>query len=104
MFRNQKVEELVRHLAAEYLSRESNRTSLITVTNVRLNDNSTKATILISVLPEEREKEAVEFAKRNRNEFRSFLMERVRMRSIPQIDFEIDRGEKNRQKLDTLAT
>lgn len=104
MYRNAKVEEIVRQLAAEFLSRESNRTSLITVTNVRLNDNSTKATILLSVLPEEREEGAVEFANRNRNEFRSFLMKRVRMRSIPIIEFAIDRGEKNRQKLDTLAT
>lgn len=103
-FREQKVEELVRHLAAEFLSRESNRTSLITVTHVRLNDAYTKAVVLITVLPEDKEEEALEFARRKRSELRDYIKEHARMRTIPQVDVAIDRGEKNRALLDSLAT
>lgn len=102
-FHHIRINDTIKHLAAEYLQRESNRTSLITVTSVDLYDHDSKATILITVLPEDKERVVLEFARRHRPEFRDFLKEKARLRVIPFIDFEIDLGEKNRQRIDELT-
>lgn len=103
MYKDQKIEELIAHLAAEFFSRESNRTSLITVTRAAISDKLTTATILFTVLPESKEHEALEFMKRNATEFRDYLKEHSKMRKLPFINFEIDVGEKNRQRIDIIS-
>ncbi len=94
--------EIVKHLAAEYLSRESNRTSLITVTNIDMSRDMSKAVILITVYPEEMSKGALDFVKRKRSDFRDYVKQNSKLRRIPRFDFEIDLGEKNRQHIDDL--
>jgi ribosome-binding factor A len=91
------------HLAAEFLQHEANRSSLITVTGIRHTDRFTKATILLSVFPEDKQEEALDFAKRKRTEFKEFIKNHAKMRAIPFVDFEIDLGEKNRQRIEELS-
>jgi 3-deoxy-D-arabino-heptulosonate 7-phosphate (DAHP) synthase len=67
--KDQKIEELLKHLAAEFLQRESNRQSLVTVTGIELYDKRTKANILITVFPEAKQEAALDFARRKRSEF-----------------------------------
>ena len=95
--------DLIKEAAAAFMQRESNYTSLITVTDVMLQDRGRAATIFFTVLPPEKEKGALDFAKRKRAEFREFFKEKARMRALPFFDFEIDMGEKNRQKIDEIA-
>lgn len=80
----------------------SNGTSLLTVTNVELTPDGKRATIFFTVFPAEYEKTALEFAKRKRSEFKEFLKDNSKLGRIPLLDFEIDTGEKNRQKIDNL--
>jgi len=101
--KQEKIREIIKNSAAKFLERESSGASLITVTDTKLGDRGTKATIFFTVLPEDKQEAALEFAKRNRVEFRNFLMTQVRMMRIPFIDFEIDYGEKHRQKIDEIA-
>ena|SRR3989344_7604493 len=98
-----KLESAVGELAAEFLERESDRTSLITVTNTRLSDDLRRATVLISVFPEAQEEVALNFARRHGATLQEFLRKKLRARGIPFIDFALDRGEKNRQRLDELS-
>ena len=100
--RQQKMANLIKELGAEFLSRESNRASLITVTNCTISPDLKNATIFITVLPENKENAALGFAKRRRQEFRDHLKKTMQVKVIPFIDIEIDRGEKNRQKIDEL--
>lgn len=102
-YRNEKLREAIRETAAEFIERESNGLSLVTVTDVSVSDRGNQATIFFTVLPVEKEKAALDFTKRKRAEFRDFFKSRVRMRSLPFFDFEIDKGEKNRQKIDEIA-
>ena len=97
------MEEALRTVAAEFLVREAGPQSLITVTRVLLNDDGSQGHILITVLPDSREEEALNFANRQRREFRAFFEKRVRGMRLPHIEFVIDRGEKNRQRLDELS-
>ena len=102
-YHEQKLTELLKQKAAEFLSHNSNRTSLITVTNAVVSDDGKTATIFVSVFPVEKEETALDFMKRNRPEFKQFLKDEARLRIIPFVDFKIDVGEKNRQKIDDLS-
>ena len=93
---------MIKERTAEYLNRENNGASLITVTSANCSPDLKKATIFITVLPEDKEETALLFAKRKRPEIRDYLKEHMLTKVVPFIDIEIDRGEKNRQKIDEL--
>jgi len=100
--RQMKVANLIKEKTAEFLMRENNNTSLITVTGATTSPDLKKATIFITVLPVDKEKTALLFAKRKRPEIRNFLKKHMMTKVIPFVEIEIDRGEKNRQKIDEL--
>ncbi len=100
--RNDRMANLIKELAASFLGRENNKTSLITVTSATCSPDLKRATIYITVLPETKEQNALEFAKRKRPELREFLKKNMTTKIIPFIDIMIDLGEKNRQKIDEL--
>jgi ribosome-binding factor A len=102
-FKAQKTEELIKHLAAEFLQRESNHISLITVTAVTLHNKFTKATIFVTVYPDHKQPEALDFINRKRTEFREYLKERSRLMKLPQVEFALDLGEMNRQRIEELS-
>ena len=101
--RDERLQEALREVAAEFLSREANRNTLITVTRTILSEDGKRADIMITVLPDTAEAEALSFANRNRTELRNFFKKRVRGVLPPDITFAIDMGEKNRQRLDELS-
>jgi ribosome-binding factor A len=103
MDRDEKLKELIREVAAEFMQRESNYTSMITITNVAVGDRGRNATIYFTVLPEDKEEGALGLAKRKRAEFRDFFAKKARMGTLPFFDFEIDKGEKNRQQIDEIS-
>jgi len=100
--RQSKVKDLLKEMAAQFLQSESNYTSLITVTNADVSRDLKKATIFVTVFPEDSEKDALNFLKRKRRGFKEFVKSKARLRRIPFFDFEIDKGEKNRQLIDSL--
>ncbi|MFA6256995.1 MAG: ribosome-binding factor A [Candidatus Paceibacterota bacterium] len=100
--RNEKVANTIKELAAEFLGRENNNTSLITVTGATASPDLKRATVYITVLPNTKETEALAFTKRRRGDFREFLKKNLPIKTIPFLDFAIDLGEKNRQKIDEL--
>ena len=100
--RDERLIEILRDLAARYLLLHGNNSSLMTVTRVELTRDGKRATIFFTVFPDNFEKTALEFAKRKRSEFKEFIKENSKLGRIPLLDFEIDSGEKNRQKIDNL--
>src|SRR5882724_6256866 len=101
--RDEKLKDLIKKVAAEFMQRESNYTSIITITDVAVSDRGQRAIIFFTVLPDSKEKGALGFAKRSRAEFREFFASKARMRALPFFDFEIDMGEKNRQHIDEIS-
>jgi len=97
------IAETIAHRAADFLARESNRLSLITVTRAELTPDHRRATVFLSVLPERAEAQVLKFAKRARSDFRRYLMEHTALQRVPLVDFEIDYGEKNRRRVDVLT-
>lgn len=101
--RKDKLPELLKHLAAEFVERESNRSSLITITNTILSQNGQHIKILFTVLPETQEQAALDFLQRKKKEFFEFVDKNARVGRMPKIDFAIDVGEKNRQRIEFLS-
>ncbi len=103
-FKEIKLEEQIRQVAAEFVQRESNGASLITVTRVQMTNRLTKAVILFSVLPEDKQEEVLGFVQRKRKEFKEYVKKHARIGRIPLFEFAIDFGEKNRQRIDEIST
>ncbi|NCU28208.1 MAG: ribosome-binding factor A [Candidatus Moranbacteria bacterium] len=101
-FRNEKITNMIKELSALFIEKEAGNSSLITVTRVLLSDDAKRATILISVLPEDKENAAYGFIKRNLGELRKQISKTLKINPVPFLDIEIDKGEKNRQKIDEL--
>lgn len=101
--RNQKAASFLLELAAGYIAREAGRTTLITPMRVDLSPDRKNATILVSVFPDEQSEHALLFLARHRDEFREYIKEHGRFGVLPFIKFEIDYGEKNRQRLDEIS-
>jgi len=101
--KQEKIRENIKNITAQFLEKESNGTSLITVTNTNVSKDLKKATIFITVLPNTSEKSALDFVRRQRSDLRHFIQSKLKMRIIPFLDFAIDEGEKNRQRIDELS-
>ncbi len=101
--KDNKLKEILRELAATYFSRESNRQSLITITDVEVINRGSRARILMTVLPVSKEEDAVNFAHRQLTEFREYVMKNSRIGHVPFFEVAIDVGEKNRQRIDELG-
>ncbi len=100
--KDEKYASLISRFAAEYFENESNGESLITITRVDILDKGRRAIVYFTTMPRESEKSALDFAKRRRIDFRRFVMSKKSFGFAPKIDFEIDEGEHNRQRIDEL--
>lgn len=103
-YRNEKITGMIKELSALYIEREGGNTSLITVTRVLLTPDNKHATIMVSVLPKEKENAAFGFIKRNLGDMRKYMSSKLKINPIPFLDVKIDEGEKNRQKIDELLS
>lgn len=100
--KHDKLRDAIRELAAEYFSRESNRTSLITITAVEISPKGNTARILITVMPENQEAAALDFMHRQLSDFKQYVFEHMRIGHVPFFEVAIDKGEKNRQRIDEI--
>jgi len=101
--RKLQVAETIAHRAADFLARESNRQSLVTVTRADVSPDLKRVIVFLSVMPESAEDSVLHFARRNRTDFREFLKDKARLHPLPTVDFQLDYGEKNRQRIDDLT-
>lgn len=101
--RQHKVAGELAHHAADFIARESNRTSLITVTHSNIAPDLKNVTIFVSVLPKEEQIDALAFLKRVRTDFHDYLKAKTVLRNVPTVDFALDIGEENRQRVDELT-
>lgn len=101
--REERALGLLKRTAAEFIEIESNKTALITVTRVEAPKDMKRATIYITVLPESKEEEALKFSRRRLSDLREYFKKKTRLRTIPFFAFEIDKGEKNRQRIDEIS-
>ena len=102
IIKDERMKERLRELAAEFLNRESTRSALLTVTNIEISQDRKRVTILLSVLPHDKEHGAVDFANRHRSEFIEYIKKHSKMHLLPHVTFAVDLGEHNRQRITEL--
>ena len=95
--------EHIAHLTAKFISRESNRTNLITITRAEINEKKTVCTIFFSVFPESDEANAQIFMKRAASGLREFLQREQGVFRVPHLEMQLDLGDKNRQRIEALS-
>ena len=100
MYHREKEESLLREITAGYFNLHTGTQSIITITRCELSRDSKYAKFFISVMPEDKEAEALNFAKRHRPEIREYIKDKARLKTLPHVDIEIDYGEKNRQRIE----
>ena len=100
--RQNRLIDLIRDLAAKFLEQESNRTSLISVTRVIMSKSGKDMNIHLSVFPSKNENQAYDFVSRKGTEFRKFVASNTKIKLLPRFVFTIDKGEKNRQRIEEL--
>jgi ribosome-binding factor A len=98
-----KISEEIQHHAADFFSREANRNTLITITRTDLAPNQKAIIVYFSVMPASEEQRALTFMQRKRNDFIIYLRRHTKIGILPKVEFEIDFGEKNRQRIDDLT-
>ena len=101
--RHDRMKSILIELIATFVREEANPNPLITVTNLSISSNYHDATVFFTTIPNEGEGDALVFLKRKGSELREYLKKHARLKHIPNIDFEIDRGERHRQHIDEVA-
>lgn len=102
--RQNKVAEQIAHLAGQFLAANMRAGgALVTVTRASIAPSLKDVTIFVSVLPKSREEEMLKSLKRLRTDFHDYLKDKTVLRDVPTVDFMIDFGEENRQRIDELT-
>lgn len=100
--RQQKMNRELTRVFAQFIERESNKSSLITVTRCDISPDFKNVLIYLSVLPQDKEDQVIAFMNRRKRDARDYLKKRLQTRIIPFVNFTIDAGEKNRQRITEL--
>lgn len=95
--RHQRVESLLRELAASFVLSEANPNPLITITRVSSSPDYRNATVYFTTIPENREQDALIFMKRFGSEMRQYIRKKSDLKIIPSLQFSVDGTERLRQ-------
>ena len=86
----ERADSIIHKLASEFINRESNRTSLITVTRVHSDAKTKHVDIFVSSFPERNTRAAVDFLNRNRDEFHAYVKKHSKLATLPRVRFLAD--------------
>ncbi len=101
LLRQEKVNSLLKDLAASFLSKKT-ADVLITITRIEMSKNLKSAKIFISIFPENKEKETLIWLNGEKNELRKFIGSQIKMKFLPSLEFEIDKEEKSRKRIEEI--
>lgn len=101
-YKKEKITSLLERMAAEFISKEGDFSSLVTVVGSQLSDSGRHINILISVLPETDEKRILELLSKMKKGYAKYVENRAKVSRMPSFDFKIDKGEKNRQIIEDI--
>ncbi len=99
--RQEKVNSLLRRFVSSFLVKEKG-SSIITITRIETSKDLKSAKIFISIFPESGELEIMNLLKAKIKELHEFIGPKIKMKFFPRLEFEIDKGEKERQKIEKL--
>lgn len=100
--RQEKMSKEMTRVASTFISENSNRSSLITITRTDISPDFKNITFYVSILPVDTQETAILFLNRKRSDLKHYLKKNLATRVIPFVTFKADEGEKNRQRIEEL--
>lgn len=88
--RTETARQVLRDRAAEFVSRQADPHSLITVTRAEISSDFSHASLFISVLPADKETAALGLLNRHMTEFKEYLKKHARLPREPYIEFKLE--------------
>lgn len=101
--RHDRVRSLLMEKVAEFVRTEANTNPLITITNLNISPDYRNVTVFFTTIPDTGEADALIFMKRKGSELRQYLKTHCHLKTIPNLAFMVDYGERHRQHIDDIA-
>ncbi len=102
-FRKEKLAELYRRVATEFLQKNIPATDFILgITNIDIFDKLSRLKIYFSVWPDQKEKDVIKSLEGLKKELRAEVGEKVKTKFVPEVEFILDESEKKRLKIEKL--
>lgn len=103
--RLEKMSSWIQKKAASFLSSNIRiKNGIIAANRVELDPSLTKAVILITIYPEDEEKETISRLQALKKDFTEYMKKDFRGRKLPRFEFAIDEGERKRIKIEELLS
>ena len=101
--RQDRLNELLRETAAEFVRGIANNQSLITVTRADVSPDVRQCTIFFTTIPADQQQIAADFLNRHASELRSHAKSRLNLKRLPFFQFKVDMGERHRQHIEEIS-
>ncbi|MDD5032776.1 MAG: 30S ribosome-binding factor RbfA [Candidatus Pacebacteria bacterium] len=99
-----KFVSLFTKLVSEFIARRNVGNGFATITGMEFSNDLKSAKVFVSIYPEKEEKEMLVFLGKNRGKIGKYASEKTKMRFLPKLEFVLDKGEKNRQKIEKILS
>jgi len=101
--KKERLAALLSDTASSFIRFEVDPQAIVTITRTEVSENAHSVKFFISVFPDAKEKQIVTALNKKGPEFREYLKTKARLRILPTVYFEIDKGWKLGLKIDKLA-
>ncbi len=101
--KDERANSIVQHSVGAFLSTLQEPGTLITVTDIKTRDREKSATIFVTIYPESKETETLQRLIRELRNLREYVKTHEKLLNIPFFDYKIDKGEKNRQRIEEIS-
>jgi ribosome-binding factor A len=100
--RKGRTASLLKDVISSFIRFEVNPDAMVTVMRIEMESDLRLARAFISVFPEEKEKEIMGLLKKRGRILNDFRKTKTKLRFLPNVIFEIDKGWKLEQKMEEL--
>lgn len=102
-FRAERVSNLIREELSLMIARELEFPgALVTITEVTIDKKLELARVNVSVIPKEKEKEALKILVKECGLLQHLLLKKINIKPMPRIEFQLDKGLENAAKVEKL--
>ncbi|PIS13629.1 MAG: ribosome-binding factor A [Candidatus Tagabacteria bacterium CG09_land_8_20_14_0_10_41_14] len=100
--KKERLQSLFQKLISVFLQRANIKDCLITVTHIEFSENLKNVKVFVSIYPEKEENNILKILEKQKSGLKKHLASKTRMKFLPNVNLEIDKGEKNRLRIEEL--
>jgi ribosome-binding factor A len=102
--REEKIASLLKKLVSDFLARLELNKSIVTITSIELSKDLKFAKVFVSIYPEKEDEKILDIIKSGKSGIKKYIRSKTRLKFLPDLEFNIDKGERNRQKIEELLS